>query len=50
MNDVGFVVAGYGVVLGGLAIYALTLLRRLAAARSESTSSSVAAASPDEEA
>jgi hypothetical protein len=33
MTDVGFVVAGYGVILGGLALYAGTLLRRLAAAR-----------------
>jgi hypothetical protein len=35
MSDVGFVVAGYGVILGGLALYAGTLLRRLAAARRE---------------
>lgn len=28
-----FVVAGWGVILGGLALYATTLLRRLAAAR-----------------
>lgn len=33
MNDAWFVVAGYGVILGGLALYAATLLRRLAAAR-----------------
>lgn len=33
MTDVGFIVAGYGVILGGLAIYALTLQRRLRAAR-----------------
>ena len=33
MSDVGFIVAGYGVILGGLALYAATLLRRLAAAR-----------------
>ena len=33
MNDVGFIVAAYGVILGGLALYAATLLRRLAAAR-----------------
>ena len=32
-NDVWFIVAGYGVILGGLALYAGTLLRRLAAAR-----------------
>jgi hypothetical protein len=35
MSDVGFIVAGYGVILGGLALYAATLLRRLAAARRE---------------
>jgi hypothetical protein len=28
-----FVVAGWGVILGGLGLYAVTLLRRLAAAR-----------------
>ena len=28
-----FVVAGWGIILGGLALYAVTLLRRLAAAR-----------------
>jgi hypothetical protein len=33
MNDAGFILAGYGVILGGLALYAVTLLRRLAAAR-----------------
>jgi hypothetical protein len=33
MSDLGFVVAGYAVILGGLALYAATLLRRLAAAR-----------------
>jgi hypothetical protein len=33
MSDVGFVVAGWGVVLGGLALYAATLVRRLDAAR-----------------
>ena len=32
-NDVWFIVAGYGVILGGLALYAAALLRRLAAAR-----------------
>lgn len=34
MNDLGFIVAGWGVIVGGLALYAVTLLRRLAAARS----------------
>ena len=33
MTDVGFVIAGYGVILGGAALYALTLLRRLRATR-----------------
>lgn len=29
MTDVGFVVAAYGVILGGLAVYTLALWRRL---------------------
>lgn len=33
MTDLGFVLAAYGVVLGGLALYALNLGRRLAGAR-----------------
>ncbi|HEX2193517.1 MAG TPA: hypothetical protein VHK63_00910 [Candidatus Limnocylindria bacterium] len=33
MSDWGFVAAGWGVVLGGLGLYAVTLLRRLASAR-----------------
>jgi CcmD family protein len=33
MIDVEFVVAAYGVIFGGLGIYALTLARRLRAAR-----------------
>ena len=33
MKDVIFVIAGYGAVLGGLGIYTLALLRRLAVAR-----------------
>ena len=33
MTDVGFVIAGYGVILGGAALYAVSLLRRLQAAR-----------------
>ena len=33
MSDVGFVTAGYGVILGGLAVYAALLLLRLARAR-----------------
>jgi hypothetical protein len=31
MSDVGFVVAAYGVILGGLGIYTLALWRRLRA-------------------
>ena len=38
MSDLGFILAGYGVILGGLATYAATLLRRLAAARREAAS------------
>ncbi len=33
MSDVGFIVAAYGVILGGLGVYAATLVRRLRAAR-----------------
>lgn len=33
MTDVWFIVAGWGVILGGLALYAGILVRRLAAAR-----------------
>lgn len=36
MSDVGFVIAAYGVILGGLGLYAATLLRRLRAAREAS--------------
>ena len=36
MRDVAFVVAGYGVILGGLGLYALALARRLRAARRRS--------------
>ncbi|MGH2457032.1 MAG: hypothetical protein ACRDHD_12345, partial [Candidatus Limnocylindria bacterium] len=36
MTDLGFIVAGYGVILGGLALYAAVLLRRLRAARQRS--------------
>jgi hypothetical protein len=35
MSDVGFVIAGYGVILGGLAAYAALLLRRLARVRED---------------
>jgi hypothetical protein len=33
MSDVGFVIAGYGVILGGVVAYAALLLRRLRVAR-----------------
>lgn len=33
MTDLWFVVAGWGVILGGLALYAVTLVRRLNGAR-----------------
>lgn len=36
MQDLGFIVAGWGVILGGLAAYALLLIRRLAVARAAS--------------
>ena len=29
MTDAGFVISAYGVILGGLALYAVTLWRRL---------------------
>lgn len=33
MSDVGFVIAGYGVILGGIVVYVALLLRRLQSAR-----------------
>ena len=36
MNDWGFVVAAYGVILGGIALYAALLARRLRSARDAS--------------
>jgi hypothetical protein len=36
MDDLGFIIAAYGVILGGLALYAGLLLRRLGAAREAS--------------
>ncbi len=35
MTDIGFIIAAYGVILGGLGLYAVTLVRRLRAARRE---------------
>ena len=37
-NDFWFIVAGWGVILGGLALYAVTLLRRLASAQARAES------------
>ena len=36
MNDIGFVIAAYAVILGGLAVYVAYLLRRLGIARDAS--------------
>ena len=36
MENLAFIVAGWGVILGGLTVYAGLLLRRLAAARAAS--------------
>jgi hypothetical protein len=47
MTDVGFVIAGYGVILGGLGVYAMLLLRRLASARAEAASRAVSASRAD---
>jgi hypothetical protein len=33
MTDAGFVIAAYGVILGGLALYTVTLWRRLRGVR-----------------
>lgn len=35
MTDVGFVIAAYGVIFGGLALYAVSLARRLRRVRIE---------------
>jgi hypothetical protein len=36
MQDLAFIIAGWGVILGGLALYAALLLRRLKVARATS--------------
>ncbi|MDQ2689816.1 MAG: hypothetical protein M3Y29_06045 [Chloroflexota bacterium] len=36
MTDAGYVIAAYGVILGGLALYTLSLWRRLRGARDAS--------------
>ena len=33
MSDAGYVIAAYGVIIGGLAVYALSVMRRLASKR-----------------
>ncbi len=33
MTDVGYVIAGYGVILGGIVVYVALVLRRLRTAR-----------------
>jgi hypothetical protein len=33
MTDAGYVIAAYGVIIGGLALYAYSVMRRLAAKR-----------------
>ena len=33
MTDVGYVIAAYGVIVGGMGLYTLSLWRRLRAAR-----------------
>lgn len=33
MTDAGYVIAAYGVIVGGMGLYALSLWRRLQAAR-----------------
>jgi hypothetical protein len=43
MSDIGFILAGWGVILGGLALYAVVLLRRLANARRASADARTAA-------
>lgn len=54
MSDLGFVVAGYGVIIGGLLVYTLVLLRRLRIAREISLrirrEAEVAPSPPDPEA
>lgn len=46
MMDLGFVVAGYGVILGGIALYAAFLLRRLRTARAAEADSTLTPDSP----
>jgi uncharacterized integral membrane protein len=46
MTDLPFILAAYLVIVGGLAVYTLALLRRLARARREAPGST--SAEPDE--
>jgi hypothetical protein len=46
MSDVGFVIAGYGVILGGMGLYVALLVRRLRMAR-EALRRDVDAAPPE---
>jgi len=46
MNDIEFVVAAYGVILGGIGLYAGLLVRRLRAAREVSEQVRRTAAAP----
>jgi hypothetical protein len=46
MTDVVFIVAGYGVILGGMGLYVAILLRRLRLARAAQATPQEAAAPP----
>jgi hypothetical protein len=35
VTDAGYVIAAYGVIIGGLALYAFSLMRRLASKRDD---------------
>jgi hypothetical protein len=35
MTDAGYVIAAYGVIIGGLALYAYSVMRRLVAKRND---------------
>jgi hypothetical protein len=52
VTDVGFVIAAYGVILGGIGLYAAVLIRRLRVARGASLqirrAAEAATSAPDE--
>lgn len=48
MTDAGFVLAAYGVILGGLALYAWSLGRRVRAARAALHRSTAERPSPED--